>query len=764
MSDAELREKDEQIRQLYVELQTQAARIDRLRDEKTAREVELERIYGRLSWKVVQALRNLRITLWSWPIHTWQRLRYPAAPDVIAEPPPPVFPSMEPPPAEAALPEVPAVAITASPADGEGTAPEPARRPAKQKLPPMVQGKLLAFYETNLTPVAGGWNEAALANLADLGNPLGQYDVRNPAVIRLHARTAEAMGIDGFCYHYRSDAMTRTFEGPIANHKQCLDTKLEYCLCWSPDSEPPGRLELVEQVCITQFIEYAANFFGDDRYLEVNGRPLVIVRGVGPALYHRIVRVWQAWARRANVDLEIQGWVVVGDVPQLRELPTADIEQLAAALAADNSLYALELLPTQTAEEASWIMSLLRSQLGSGKVVMVDAWNDWSAGQCLEADAEPWLSIRRTLGEQHKFANAVTHNTEGVLVLHSAAVPGEVLDGLIDRLQASRVPTQQLEVDERIDASLLATLLAPFEQQGISSALVLGTPRVVRERLFERGWRVERMETRVVDTLAELPLARLGYWRPAISVVVPASRFRSRKAATRLLQDLANQTLPALEIFLPPDCIDVARTLGLTHARPFDGNLLSVASKINGDYAWIADGDDFQDRDWLRDASRAIGRAELVGAFFGAPNNIGLQLGDRISPGSHFYLELLDRNILGKFNHLLLRTAQLKSLIAESSAVIEEFTSARDWLLWLLLLQQGDLVIGDFVSATGREDLAVDDMTADAMRTWFLNQREVSLGALASTLRINELPAPKRADLDRKVALLAQSLHLETLT
>ncbi|XOV89486.1 MAG: glycoside hydrolase family 99-like domain-containing protein [Pseudomonadota bacterium] len=761
MSDAELREKDEHIRQLYVELQTQQARIDRLREEKTAREVELERIYGRLSWKLVQALRNLRIALWTRPIQTWQRLRTPAVPEGAAAPPQPPGPAPEPPP-QAVIPGTPDEPVPASPREDEGEGAIPARRPAKQKLPPVVQGKLLAFYETNLTPLAGGWNDAALSHLAAMGNALGQYDVRNPAVIRLHARAAETMGIDGFCYHYRSDAMTRTFEGPIANHKQCLDTQLEYCLCWSPDSEPPGRLELVEQVCITQFIEYAANFFGDDRYLEVNGRPLVIVRGVGPRLYHKILRTWRAWSRRANLDLEIQGWDITASEGQLQPLPSDDIEALAAALTSDNSLYSLTLSPDQAAADAGWMMSLVRSQLGSGKVVMVDAWNRWTTGQCLEAESEPWLAIRRTLAEQHQLASSAAHQTDGVLVIFSGAVPVETLSTLADRLKRMKVPTQQLEVDETIDAGTLAKRLAPLEQQGLRSALVLGTPRLVRECLFERGWRVERIEPAALDALAELPLARLGYWRPSISVLVPASRFRSRTAATRLLQDLANQSLAALEIFLPPDCIDVARHLGLTHARPFDGNLVSVAGELAGDYVWIADGDDFQDRDWLRDGSRVIGRPELAGAFFGAPSNIGLQLGDRIAPGSHFYVELLDRNILGKFSHLLLRTAHLQSLLAESAGVLEEFDSARDWLLWLLLLQQGEIVIGDFVAETGREDLAVDDVTADAMRLWFLNQREISLGALAGTLRVNELPAPKRADLDRKVNLLAQSLQLET--
>ena len=141
---------------------------------------------------------------------------------------------------------------------------------------------------------------------------LGFYDLRLPEARAAQAELAAAYGIHGFCYYYYWFHGRRLLERPLNEVLASGRPRLPFCVCWA--NEPwtrawDGGSEniLVEQTHDADddvaFIHSLMPAFRDERYIRVNGKPLLLVYRVG--LFpdaRRTADIWREETRRAGLE------------------------------------------------------------------------------------------------------------------------------------------------------------------------------------------------------------------------------------------------------------------------------------------------------------------------------------------------------------------------------------------------------------------------------------------------------------------------------
>lgn len=116
---------------------------------------------------------------------------------------------------------------------------------------------------------------------------LGYYDlVDDPDVRRRQAALAYQYGLEGFCFYFYWFGGKRLLEAPIAAWAADEGITFPFCLCWANESWSrrwDGREDqlLIEQKHTPEddiaLIEYISRYLTSDKYIRVNGRPLVII-------------------------------------------------------------------------------------------------------------------------------------------------------------------------------------------------------------------------------------------------------------------------------------------------------------------------------------------------------------------------------------------------------------------------------------------------------------------------------------------------------
>jgi lipopolysaccharide biosynthesis protein len=115
---------------------------------------------------------------------------------------------------------------------------------------------------------------------------LGYYDLRDPKARSAQAALAERYGIDAFCYYHYWFNGKLLLERPLNEVLRSGEPRLPFCLCWANENWTRAWDGLDRQILIGQkytaedadaHIDWFLRVFEDDRYLRINGAPLLLI-------------------------------------------------------------------------------------------------------------------------------------------------------------------------------------------------------------------------------------------------------------------------------------------------------------------------------------------------------------------------------------------------------------------------------------------------------------------------------------------------------
>ena len=183
--------------------------------------------------------------------------------------------------------------------------------------------KILAFYLPQFHPIAENnewWGEGFTewTNVSN-GRPnfvghyqphiprdLGFYDLRRTDVFREQAELAKKFGIHGFCFYWYWFNGRQLLEKPLYNFLNDKSIDLPFCLCWANenwtrtwdgrDKEILLKQEYLDEQLENDFLNKILPFFSDDRYIKVDGKPVLLIYRVD--LIPRIKMIVQKWRER----------------------------------------------------------------------------------------------------------------------------------------------------------------------------------------------------------------------------------------------------------------------------------------------------------------------------------------------------------------------------------------------------------------------------------------------------------------------------------
>jgi lipopolysaccharide biosynthesis protein len=144
-----------------------------------------------------------------------------------------------------------------------------------------------------------------------LPGELGFYDLRIPEVQKRQIELARKYGIYGFCIHYYWFNRKRLLERPLNQFLENPDMDFPFCLCWANENWTRRWDGAEDQVLIAQthtevehlaFIRDIIPHFLDNRYIRVNGKPILLVYRVDILPNPKLaVDIWRSECKKMGI-------------------------------------------------------------------------------------------------------------------------------------------------------------------------------------------------------------------------------------------------------------------------------------------------------------------------------------------------------------------------------------------------------------------------------------------------------------------------------
>jgi hypothetical protein len=115
---------------------------------------------------------------------------------------------------------------------------------------------------------------------------LGFYDLRLEQTRIDQANMAKEHGIDGFCYYHYWFHGKRLIERPATEMLASKKPDFPFCFCWANETWSRRWIGDEQEVLLKQeyseqddedHAKYLCDFFADDRYIKIDGRPLFVI-------------------------------------------------------------------------------------------------------------------------------------------------------------------------------------------------------------------------------------------------------------------------------------------------------------------------------------------------------------------------------------------------------------------------------------------------------------------------------------------------------
>ncbi|MFT5209570.1 MAG: hypothetical protein ACI9CE_001292 [Flavobacterium sp.] len=794
-ADVELRRKDEQIRLSYVDIQNLHARIDKLTREKRNAEFDLEEVYASFSWRVSGILRVARYLLWTLPILVFQwGQRIFLDKGLIRK-----------------------TGISLEKIKGDKKSVSLRNRPSKNQLPKRGQPKktsvkkskmaeylslpelrdnlLLSEYETKyvVDPKSDNtiWNQNSLGNYTQSG--IVNYDLRNPGIFRRQAKMALKMGIDGFCYHYDENAIDENFDGPIMNHYRNTDTELCYLVCWSNESVPSVKFNLLENFHLRKFIEYCGRLFDDTRYVYYQNRPVIVIQGLSKQQENLAKEVWQRWAEEEDA---IMPFILPLDEEVLQPIvdlsSVVDINLLRDQFMRESS-HKILALHQHNVDLAPAILNNIRRFSCRGELIFLSSWNNWDQAYNLESNDSSLVKLQSSMNRIHSSISQEGRNRIAIAV--TMDIEPNLINQIVCCIRELGLTPHLLLLDEDshkfpgIDSTRLFgksgstffdSILLRLERNGCHTLLsFVNLHENLNEALVNSGWYLAQLDkaqldkTQINKNQPDYPpenvrlslrkcIQESGMILPNISVICEVTASTDIEQIKRFVAQVEDQHLIPEEIIFAGDyrgeMISSEKIEKVTYRKE---QVLNLSGEAKSDLLWLTQIETMPSRNLLKVVSRKLGEHGAVIYPFHAVSGES-DIRDRSVTDISLFrtktslddTDIVQANSLGRFKELVLRRSDLVDIVERFSPLQGVFDTQKDWILWLLIAQRGS-IIKDVQSKTS--SLAVQPASeADNFRL----EQQVIKSYFGSTKDLSHFNKEDWPEIKAKLIILDKALTL----